>query len=59
MAEITSDMVKQLRDATQAGMMDCKKARRNQGRFRTRKITSQKEEFLKPTRSPVEKPERE
>jgi translation elongation factor EF-Ts len=26
MAEITSDMVKQLRDATQAGMMDCKKA---------------------------------
>ncbi|MBP7201144.1 MAG: translation elongation factor Ts [Mesotoga sp.] len=26
MAEITSDMVKQLRDATQAGKMDCKKA---------------------------------
>ncbi len=26
MANITSDMVKKLRDATQAGMMDCKKA---------------------------------
>jgi elongation factor Ts len=26
MAEITSDMVKKLRDATQAGMMDCKRA---------------------------------
>lgn len=26
MAEVTSDMVKKLRDATQAGMMDCKRA---------------------------------